>query len=64
MTSIERLFQLLWPAPGRALGASLPQWRPLLANLLAHLALKGLQRRQGEDGKWNAPKCLAAMVLA
>ena len=32
--------------------------------LLAHLALKGLQRRQGEGGKWNAPKCLAAMVLA
>jgi hypothetical protein len=32
--------------------------------LLAHLALKGLQRRQGEGGKWNAPKCLAAMALA
>jgi hypothetical protein len=31
---------------------------------LAQLALKGLQRRQGEDGKWNAPKWLAAMVLA
>jgi len=37
---------------------------PPIGNLLAHLALKGLQRRQGEDGKWNAPKWLAAMVLA
>jgi len=35
-----------------------------VGQLLAHLALKGLQRRQGEDGKWNAPKFLAAMVLA
>jgi hypothetical protein len=35
-----------------------------IGHLLAHLALKGLQRRQGEDGKWNAPKWLAAMVLA
>ena len=28
------------------------------------MALKGLQRPQGEGGKWNAPKRLAAMVLA
>ncbi len=36
----------------------------LIGHFLAHLALKVLQRRQGEGGKWNAPECLAAMVLA